>query len=148
MCELIPLLLRKMSPATPCPSDHTTLAQGRVGSELFWNLSGALKKEKHLKECETSSTLSLVLSYEWENIMEVELWYSQIPPPTWPTSSLGWAQDIKNITLLRQRFCWIILETFPTFSCERRWCQMRYALLQVFMTTFICSKESAKKYRI
>lgn len=89
MCELIPLLMRKMSPATPCPSDHTTLAQGRVGSELFWNHNGAFKKEKHLKECQTSSILSLVLSYEWENIMKVELWYSQFPPPIWPTCSLG-----------------------------------------------------------
>lgn len=104
MCELIPLLMRKMSPATPCPSDHTTLAQGRVRSELFWNHNGAFKKEKHLKECQTSLILSLVLSYEWENIMKVELWYSQFPPPIWPTSSLGWAQDIKNITLLRKRF--------------------------------------------
>lgn len=69
---------------------------------------------------------------------------SQFPPPIRPTFSLGWAQDIKNITLLRQRFCWIILETFPTFSSESCWCQMRYALLQVFMSTFICSKESAK----
>lgn len=128
-CELIPLLLRKMFPATPCPSHHTTLAQ--VGSELFWNLSGALKREKHLKEWQTSSTLSLVLSYEWENTTEVYLQYSQFSPPLWPTSSLGWAQDIKNITLLRKTSCWIILETFPTFSCKSCCCQTRNALLQV-----------------